>query len=156
MSVGPVMVAATMQGPLDRLFRDMHRSGTRGDRFDIAYGLAEPESKASASDDEPWAQDPWGQEQSVGATIAGLLGICFAAVIGYFPFGFTLFVAPLPVILVVYALWVVSLRVVARQRTRHAYVALAIPFVEVAAWAVLMWFGWTQLHWPPLTMPGLT
>ena len=93
-------------------------------------------------EDEPWEQRGWEHEQSVWATIAGLLGVSFAAVIGYFPFGFTIFVAPLPVILGVYAAWVVLLRVAGKQRMRHPWLVLvAIPIVSVAAWSVLMWSG---------------
>lgn len=143
-----------MQGPLDRLFRDIHRGAHTGDRFDNAYGLGEHPAKDDA-DDEPWKLREWDPEQSVWATIAGLLGISFQGVIGYFPFGFTLFVAPLPVILGVYVQWLLLLRVAGRQRARHPWLVLAIPILSVAAWCALMWFGWNQLGWPPLRMPGL-
>lgn len=143
-----------MHDPLDRLFRDIHRSGIRGDRFDIAYGLRDP-GRGTDVDDEPWEQPSWDREQSVWATIAGLLGVSLQGVIGYFPLGFTLFVAPLAVIVGLYALWVLLLRMAVRQRSHHPWLVLAIPVASVAVWGVVMWIGWTQFHWPPLRMPGL-
>lgn len=141
-----------MPGPLDQLFRDVDRGIHRGDRFEVTDGLGKRRGHEEPGDDAWLLRD---EDPSVAQTIAGLLGVAFQGLMAYFPLGFTFFVAPLPMIVAVYVLWGLMLRVAARQRTRHPWRVLAIPFAFAAAWAAMMWFGWTQLGWPPLRMPGL-
>jgi hypothetical protein len=90
---------------------------------------------------------------SVGGLIAGFLGVALHGILAYFPYLFTLFVAPLPVIVGVYASWAVMLRVAVRRRETHPWLVLALPIVEVAVWFGVMQLGWTQLGWPSLWFP---
>ena len=75
-------------------------------------------------------------------------GVVLHLVTGVFPFAASGLIAPLWGVVVLYVWWVALLGVAIRLvRTRRLRLVLAVPFVAVAGWFALMWFGGAVLGW---------
>ena len=106
----------------------------------------------------PAAHEPgeWDDEPldiSVWSLIGGYLGLTLHGVMAYFPFIFTLWIAPLPVILGLYAAWFILLRLAVRYREAHPGLVFALPVVEAVAWVAMVYLGQTYLGWPAVAFP---
>ena len=67
--------------------------------------------------------------------------------VGIFPFSATGLMAPAYGLVIVVAIWLVGGALVLRLGKTRPGVAVAIPFIELAAWFVLMWVGDAWLDW---------